>query len=419
VLIALVGVTIVPLHPLLKRIRLPYYARVSVILCAVVLIMLSALLIAPTLRSPLLWNVAFFPVIVLGLLAEGIATTLDRASGPVALWRAGMTIGIALLIAGICQIPLLRELVIEFPELLVSQILAIVLISELFDLRLLQDWDAWLAGVAPAHLFSERGRYRIAIVHDRETEKTPRRSELRHVRRIARSLRDAGHTVEIAEADTRLLSALREFVPERPTTRVPGGIVLDLTRGVHAHVPAVLEMAGVAHTGPDALAHARTTDAGGLRARLRQAGLRVQPATGTPETGREISVALLGNAPVECLPLIEVDDSGEHCPAPLDEAVAERIRDIARKAFEACECRDCALVRVRITPSGKIRVVAVDSTGCLDEDGPFELAAHRAGLTPGELAGRIVDVARERYRPRPRLIAPRIDRPLKSSLTGT
>ena len=117
-------------------------------------------------------------------------------------------------------------------------------------------------------------------------------------------------------------------------------------------------------------------------------------------TGREIQAALLGNAPVECLPLVEVNPGKEEkaCPAPLDPDLAQRIRDAAVAAFEICGCRDYALVNVRLSKSGEPRVLELDSSEILEQGGAFELAAEAAGYTFGELIDRIICVARERYR---------------------
>ena len=94
-LISVMTGIVIGVRPTLTRIKLPYVARVSVILSIAVLVLLAALLTAPLMRSEVLWRVAFFPVIVLGLLAEGIARTMDRDSGFSAILRIAMTIAVA------------------------------------------------------------------------------------------------------------------------------------------------------------------------------------------------------------------------------------------------------------------------------------------------------------------------------------
>jgi D-alanine-D-alanine ligase len=282
----------------------------------------------------------------------------------------------------------------------------------------------------------------------------------RSVRRIARGLRAAGHTVKVVEGDISLLSELSGFIPPHPATGEPGGIALNLAHGIqgndpYAHVPAMLEMSGVAYTGPTPRSHAVTQDKVLARTLLREAGiptpafrvlagaphadldlrypLIVGPRCGPSQTsrtaqnrqqledavravvrrhgepvvveesiaGREIHVALLGNHPVECLPLVEPRSANgkRACPAPLDAAVAERVREAALEAFRVCGCRDYARVAIRLKKSGKPYVVEVDNLGVLERNGSFELAAETAGYSFSDLVCRIVEVARDRYLP--------------------
>jgi D-alanine-D-alanine ligase len=115
--------------------------------------------------------------------------------------------------------------------------------------------------------------------------------------------------------------------------------------------------------------------------------------------GREIQVAMLGNDPVECLPLVELK-SRKHkkiCPARLDEALAQRIRECAKTAFRTCECRDYARVDIRVGKSASPYVLGIASIGILEEGGSFELAAEQAGYAFRDLVCRIIEVARKRY----------------------
>ncbi|MBW2275562.1 MAG: ATP-grasp domain-containing protein [Deltaproteobacteria bacterium] len=467
ILIGVMVTIVFMVRPWLIRVRLPHYARLSVILCTSVVVLLGAVLVAPWARSDVLWGVAFFPVIVLGLMAEGIAKTLDRDSGLTAAWRTGMTIAIALVLAVICQIPLVREVAIQFPELVFTQIVAIILIAEFLDLRLLQDWDARLSGVAVPRLFSQEQKLRVVVVKNQRKNRIIGRMGLptrngysrRGVRRIVGALREAGHTVKVFEGDMSLLSKLQDFIPPHPTTGQPGGIAFNLAHGIQgdapvAHVPAMLEMAGVAYTGPTSLGHLLALDKVVAGQLLRQAGvptpdsrtmsrpqeemeglnypvvvkprhaprygLRIAENRGQLEEavravsrrhkqdavveqfvpGREIHVALLGNASVECLPFVEVNvgDEENDCPATLDPDLARRIHDAAVAAFEACGCRDYALVNLRVLDSGEPKILELESIGVLEEGGSFEQAAVAAGYTYAELIERILYVARERYR---------------------
>lgn len=468
VLIAVVVATIVLVRPVLRRIRLPYYARVSVILGIAATILLGALLVGPWVRSEAVWRVAFFPVIVLGLLAEGIARTLDRDDVLMASWRASTTIVLAALIAMVCQLEFLRETVLQFPELVITQIVAIVLVSEFLDLRLFQDRISRLGGMTLPRLFSNHRAYRVAVVRNRWNtgiigrlgRPGPREPRRRSVQRIVDALREGGHSVRVMEGDMTLLRELAAFLPPDPGTGQPGGIVFNLAHGIQgetqsAQVPAMLEMAGIGYTGPTPLGHALALDKVVAKILLHWLGVptpafctMASPEDEVPDlryplvvkpryesgyglrvvqdreeleaavaiavrryrqealveeyvAGRDIRVAVLGNEPPECLPLVELDAAKQEklCPAPFDEALAQRIRELAIAAFRACECRDYARVDFRVSESNQPWVLEIELLGILEPGGSFALAAARAGYGFGDLVCRIVEVARERYLP--------------------
>jgi len=467
-LISVAVATIVLVRPWLRRVGLPYYARVSVILCIVAVTMVAALVAGPWLRSDVLWGVAFFPVIVLGMLAEGIAQTMDRDNVVSAAWRAITTVLLAFVIALVGWVPALRALLLQFPELVVTQIVAIVLISEYLDLRLLEGWDKRVANALMPRLVPNAQAFRVAVVRNRLLGGEPggaeraerRRDALRSVQKIVDALRKVGYTVKVIEGDADLLKGLRRFFASKPPNGSPPGLVFNLAHGVRgdartSQVPALLEMSGFPYVGPDPLGHAAAYDRVVVRALLQEAGLPT-PAfqvTGEPTVdigglrfplaihprrepnakglivrrpeqlraalkrvlqrhgpevvveehiaGRRISAALLGNAPVRCLPLVEQDPATgtKTCPALLEEPVAKRIRRCARKAFRACGCRDYARIDLRLGKSGEIRVIEVATLGILSGGGSFVKAGRAAGLRFHRLIRKIVEVARSRTRP--------------------
>lgn len=471
VLLILVMVFVVAsIRPVLVRMRLTYFPRIAVIMSVSVLVLVGALMVAPWVRSDALWSMAFFPVIVLGLMAEGIAKTIDRDSTLTAFWRTGMTIVIALGLAGLSLIPVLREFALEFPELVVTQIVLIVLIAEFLDLRLLQDWDAKLSEVAPPRLFPRGPALRIAVVRNRHRNGVigqlgaPGQGGYRRrtVKHIVACLRQKGHTVNVLEGDMSLLANLRSFMPPNLLNGEPGGIVLNLAHGIQgevaaAHVPAMLELAGLAYTGATPLGFTSTQDRLLAHALLRQHGLAtpeysllcapgsglrslqypvvVRPRTATGRrprvasnrqqlieavaqiahrdgvasvvepfvAGREIEVAVLGNQPARCMPLVEVlpGRAGRVCPAVLDAPLAAAVRSAALAAFRACNCRDYAVVQLRLPQAGAPVIVGLETTAVLEPGATFEVAAATAGLAFADLVELIVGIARERYRPEP------------------
>lgn len=146
-LAAVIGIVVVIRGPV-KALRLPYFARVSVLLSAVALIMLVALLASTWLGAASLGRAAYFPIVVLCLMGEGFARTLSKEGMRSALWRGTMTALVAVLITFLFQINGFRELFLHFPELLIVETGCIVVIAEFFDFRLL----AWLNPPVPSRL---------------------------------------------------------------------------------------------------------------------------------------------------------------------------------------------------------------------------------------------------------------------------
>jgi hypothetical protein len=135
-LTAVVGIVVV-VRPLIKAIHLPYFARVSVILSTVAMIMLFALLAGEWLGFESLGRMAYFPIVVLCLMGEGFAKTLSKEGATSALWRGTMTALVAVLITFLFDMEGFRRVFLRFPELLVVEIGCIILIAEFLDVRLL------------------------------------------------------------------------------------------------------------------------------------------------------------------------------------------------------------------------------------------------------------------------------------------
>jgi D-alanine-D-alanine ligase len=233
-------------------------------------------------------------------------------------------------------------------------------------------------------------------------------------------------------------------------------------------VPALLEMSGIAYTGPTPRGHAILLDRVANKALLQQAdvltpayrtlggssggskvadGMLPYPLIVKPRyestyrlravhdrrelkdsirsvarrsgpdviveqflTGKEIHACLLGNDPVECLPLVERDrQTGEKiCPARIDDILAARIRDIALTAYGVSGCRDYARIDFIVCETGQAYVIEVLVHSILGAGGSFATAAQYAGYPFAKLPSRIVAVARARHAPHRRI------RPLKA-----
>ena len=139
-LIAIIAGSVLLVRPLMRRSGMPLYARVSSILSIVAATMVAGLLLGSAFDSAILSSFAFFPVIILAMLAESIADTVSRESTAMAAWRTAATILLALLIALISAWPPLGQLALACPELIVTQLVLIILVSEFMDWRLLEDF---------------------------------------------------------------------------------------------------------------------------------------------------------------------------------------------------------------------------------------------------------------------------------------
>lgn len=144
--------------------------------------------------------------------------------------------------------------------------------------------------------------------------------------------------------------------------------------------------------------------------------------------GREINVGLIGNDPVEALPPVELSfgdegpqiytyedkkgssgrEIGVICPARIDEELTERAQEIAKKAFRALGCADCARVDMRIGADGTPYILEINSLPSLGGRGSYVAAAESVGLDFAGLVNRLVEVAAARYfgTPTPPTVAP-------------
>jgi D-alanine-D-alanine ligase len=133
--------------------------------------------------------------------------------------------------------------------------------------------------------------------------------------------------------------------------------------------------------------------------------------------GRELCCALLGNEEMQYLPLVEQDFNGRArrimtwedkfhkvmdepskiCPAPVDEALAHRIRAVSLATFRACHLKDYARVDIRLDAAGTPYVLEINSMASLGAAGSYMLAAQTAGYSFATLVNRIVDVTHQRY----------------------
>lgn len=463
VLILLVIGVIILIRPWFQRIQLPLLARIGVIVCLSSIVMVGALVIAPWFDSQAAWSVAFFPVIIIAMLAESVARTMERDDVVMATWRTGGTILLAVVVSFVGA-PAAR-ITYQFPELILTQLVAIIFIAEFLDLRLFEAWPArlsrLLAGTRP--WFTPKPK--VAVVRNREPgrvinwlgPRAPAEHASTSVQRQVDALRDEGFEVRVFEGDIGLFTDLQEWMPPDPRTRRPGGIVFNLATSVQGasrfcHVPAMLELAGVPYTGPDPLGHAHIADRYALmtllgraqvpvprhvlvvdtaavvdiefpaaarprfepdasrivlrnRDGLRRAVQSIRTSYGQPALveqivlGRKLSVFVVGNVALECLPVLEHGGNGKERTqvAALGAPLLEQVLACARAAFRAAHCRDYARIDVRLTERNEPIVIDVRWLFSFARGDAFDRAAQAAGYSLGTLLRRFVNEAAARH----------------------
>jgi lysine 2,3-aminomutase len=114
---------------------------------------------------------------------------------------------------------------------------------------------------------------KVAVVRNRNNEgiinrfghPCPEAYGKKSVQMVLDALVASGHSVALFEGDKRLIANLEQFMPPDPSTGQPGGMVFNMSYGIqgdcrYAHIPGMLEMAGVPYTGSTPLGHALALD---------------------------------------------------------------------------------------------------------------------------------------------------------------
>jgi D-alanine-D-alanine ligase len=126
--------------------------------------------------------------------------------------------------------------------------------------------------------------------------------------------------------------------------------------------------------------------------------------------GREVSVGILAGKAVgivEIKPNSGVFDysskytkgaSEYTAPAPLEEALAARIRSAAETAFAACGCRDYARIDFMISADGEPFLLEINTLPGMKETSLLPMCARCAGLDFTALVREMVSPALERFR---------------------
>lgn len=135
--------------------------------------------------------------------------------------------------------------------------------------------------------------------------------------------------------------------------------------------------------------------------------------------GREFTVGIIGNAPPETLPILEInydavppdhgpvysyqfkqewdDDSLYLCPAPVTPDLAKALRETALAAYRVTRCRDMARVDLRLDKDGVPHVLEINPIpGLVPDFSDLPRMAAAAGWSYNGLVNRIVAEAAAR-----------------------
>ncbi len=132
--------------------------------------------------------------------------------------------------------------------------------------------------------------------------------------------------------------------------------------------------------------------------------------------GEEFTVAVIGNDPVETLPIVQIKIDGElnlkdrfytfgHikdnsleyvCPAPVSESLKNKLNNLAVKTFKAIECRDFGRVDFRVDEKGNPYVLEINPLPSLSTEDVFMVVSRTLGITYEDMLGKILKVALKR-----------------------
>lgn len=399
-LILLIAGTVVLVRPSMRRSGMPLYARVAVVLCIVAFIMLAALLTGAWLNSPTLWSMAFFPLVILAMLAESIADTVARDGLAMAAWRTSTTIVLAGVIAGLNQLTPLRELLLSCPELLLTPLVLIVFVSEFLDMRLLEGFRPGARSELAAST-----RPQIALVRNRFPEASPRRLAEQVPRRYRRAslqalideLRDRQYDVHVLECDSSLPDKLRSLANAAFRPHAAGLCVLNYSGGVQgagrlSQVPVICEMLGIPHAGPRADATVLASSREQQLEALQNAGLRVPVTLSCAEARRILQAE---DACVSVRPLRQADRG------PKRVSNVRRLQSVCARMEQRF-----GEVTIELVPSGQsVTAIVLDPQSTegaqvlplLERQSgrqPFQREADLAGSVQAEAANAAISAAR-------------------------
>ena len=128
--------------------------------------------------------------------------------------------------------------------------------------------------------------------------------------------------------------------------------------------------------------------------------------------GNEFTVAVIGNESPEAYPVRQIALDGQTnlgrkffhwaylragadyiCPAPISEALAQQMQELALRTYQAVDCRDFGRVDFRMDRHGHPYVLEINPLPSLSTEDVFNFIAKTRGITHHQIITRILDAA--------------------------
>ena len=96
--------------------------------------------------------------------------------------------------------------------------------------------------------------------------------------------------------------------------------------------------------------------------------------------------------------MLRIDATGQkrECPAPIDDALATQIRELAYLVYRVAGCRDYARIDLRLGDDGKLYAVAIHTQDIFARKGSLASMIKAAGLNWSGLLRHIIELAAAR-----------------------
>jgi D-alanine-D-alanine ligase len=128
--------------------------------------------------------------------------------------------------------------------------------------------------------------------------------------------------------------------------------------------------------------------------------------------GQEFTVAIIGNEPPEVYPVVQVALDGQTdlgkkfftfaylragadyvCPAPIPDTLARSLQELARRTYQAVECRDFGRVDFRVDRAGRPYVLEINPLPSLSTEDVFAVLAKTLGVSHAQIIVKILEAA--------------------------